>query len=151
MCSDTMDCQDCDWRMSKVEAKDWPAGSMRPIYAEGSQYPRYIRSDRGYTWTEENLESGPLKNAWIVGQSPIIGYIPEVTHTYALIEGLYGYMNEFQVSMGESTCAARLFSAPVGWQDGKALLNIGELMQLGLERGKTAREAIQVCLESNYF
>ena len=65
-------------------------------------------------------------------------------HTYALLEGLYGYMNEHQVSMGESTCAAKLFAGPVGWQDGKALLNIGELMQIGLERGRTAREAIQV-------
>jgi dipeptidase len=53
-------------------------------------------------------------------------------------------MNEHQVSMGESTCAAKLFSSPIGWQDGQALLNIGDLIQLGLERGATAREAIQV-------
>jgi dipeptidase len=39
---------------------------------------------------------------------------------------------------------AKLFAAPVGWNDGKALLNIGELMQIGMERARTAREAIQV-------
>jgi dipeptidase len=117
---------------------------MRPIYAEGSAYPRYIRDDRGSTWTEKNLEKSPLKEEWIQNKAPIIGHIPQVPHTYAVLEGLYGYMNEHQVSMGESTCAAKLFAAPVGWNDGKALLNIGDLIQLGLERGATAREAIQV-------
>lgn len=39
---------------------------------------------------------------------------------------------------------AKLFAGPVGWKDGKALFNIGELMQLGMERGKSAREAIQI-------
>mmetsp|Transcript_9317 Transcript_9317/g.14032 ORF Transcript_9317/g.14032 Transcript_9317/m.14032 type:complete len:668 (+) Transcript_9317:81-2084(+) len=145
MCTDTMDCADCDWRMGKVEARDWPEGSMRPIYGESSQYPRYIREDRGTTWSIANLEDDPvLKSEWVDNQTPIIGYIPQVPHTYALLEGLYGYMNEHQVSMGESTCAAKLFAGPVGWQDGKALLNIGELMQIGLERGRTAREAIQI-------
>ena len=144
MCSDTMDCHDCDWRMGKVEARDWPAGSMRPVYTQTSQYPRYIREDRGHTWSEDNIEESPLRDVWIKDPTPIIGYIPQVPHTYAVLEGLYGFMNEHQVGMGESTCAARLFAAPVGWKDGRALLNIGELMQLGLERGKTAREAIQI-------
>ena len=44
----------------------------------------------------------------------IIGYIPQVEHTYAYIEGLYGITNEFQVSIGESTCAAKLYAAPIG-------------------------------------
>ena len=26
------DCAECDWRVNKVEAQDWPEGSMRPIY-----------------------------------------------------------------------------------------------------------------------
>ena len=31
MVTHTNDCLDCDFRISKVPAKDWPAGSMRPL------------------------------------------------------------------------------------------------------------------------
>lgn len=96
-------------RLGKLPAKDYPKGSMRPVYGEYSQYPRYIREDRGPTWSKENLEMKPkgLKEMWMEGKTPILGYIPQVAHTYAVIEGEYGFMNEHQVSMGESTCAVR--------------------------------------------
>lgn len=98
----------------------------------------------------------PLRKLW-KGQlnTEILGYIPQVPHTYGLIEGLYGIMNEFQVSIGESTCAAKLYAAPVGYDEngmkvevtegagvGKALLEVSELTQIALERCKTAREAV---------
>ena len=54
-------------------------------------------------------------------------------------------MNEFQVGMGESSCAAKLWTTPIKTGNGKALFNIGELMTVALERSKTAREAILVC------
>lgn len=53
-------------------------------------------------------------------------------------------MNEHQVAIGESTCAAKLYAAPVGANGGKALLEASELSQIALERTKTAREAIQL-------
>jgi hypothetical protein len=59
--TDTNDCHDCDWRMAKVPAMDWPPSSLRPIYAETSSYPRFIREDRGETWKENNLENVPQK------------------------------------------------------------------------------------------
>ncbi len=93
-----------------MPARDHAPGSLRAIYGEGSEYPRYIRDDRGPTWTAANLEKSPagLSDLWVADKCPIIGYIPEAPHTYAILEGLYGFMNEHQVSMGESTCAVRL-------------------------------------------
>lgn len=52
-------------------------------------------------------------------------------------------MNEHQVAIGESTCAARFWGAPTV-AGGKALLEARELTKLALERSKTAREAIHV-------
>ena len=50
--------------------------------------PRQVRNDRGYTWSEDNLEPGPLKEDWKkLKNQTILGYIPQVPHTYALIEG----------------------------------------------------------------
>jgi dipeptidase len=50
-----------------------------------------------------------------------------------------------QVAMGESTCAARTYAAPIGMgagSAGKALLEVSELSQIALERTRTARDAI---------
>jgi len=62
--------------------------------------------------------------------------IPQVPHTYALI----GFqMNEFQLSIGETTFLGR----EELW-DKNQPLKYWELMKLALERAQTAREAIQV-------
>jgi dipeptidase len=74
----------------------------------------------------------------------ILGYIPQAPHTYALIEGMYGIMNEHQVAIGESTCASKLWAAPVGSGGGNALLEASELSQIALERTTTARDAIRM-------
>jgi len=138
----TADCAECDWRVNKVPAKDWPAGSMRPVHLISGSYPRQVREDRGETWSKANLEDMPQRKNWEdLENKLIIGYIPQVSHTYALIEGLYGIMNEHQVAIGESTCSAKFFAAPVS-AGGKALLEVSELSQIALERSKTAREAI---------
>ena len=160
------DCAECDWRVNKVPARDWPKGHKRPIYLLSGTYPRQVRKDRGYTWSPENLEHLPQRKEWenMLGKT-IIGYIPQVAHTYGLIEGYdasalfcmmltlfpnslfvcsgYGMMNEHQVSIGESTCATRLWAAPVGF-GGKALLEASELSQIALERGPTALCAVQL-------
>ena len=157
MTTHTADCFECDWRVNKVPARDYPAGAMRPIYLLTGAYPRQVRNDRGYTWSIDNLEDGTglegvvlsanneekiqvdgipsvkpiidkentMKSEWIsVFEKTIIGYIPQVAHTYAVFEGMYGIMNEHQVAMGESTCASKLFAAPMGY-GGHALLEVG--------------------------
>lgn len=140
------DCAECDWRINKVPAADYPVGSLRPIYLITGSYPRAVRSDHGATWTEDNLENIPdLHSEWSKMKGEIIGYIPQVQHTFAYIEGLYGIMNEHQVAIGESTCASKLYAGPIGITgQGKALLEVSELSQIALERAKTAREAIEI-------
>jgi dipeptidase len=140
----TADCAECDWRVNKIAAKDWPEGSQRPIFLISGAYPRQVREDRGATWSKANLEDLAQKSKWEdMEGSMIIGHIPQVAHTFAMVEGMYGIMNEHQVAIGESTCAAKLFAAPLT-QGGKALLEISELSQIALERSKTAQEAIRI-------
>ncbi|MBM7112027.1 dipeptidase [Archangium primigenium] len=70
---------------------------------------------------------------WDTGK--FLGRIPEVPVTYSVV----GNMNEHQLSVGESTFTGRKeLAGPSG------LIDYGSLMQLALERAKTAREAIQV-------
>lgn len=145
MVTHTADCAECDFRINKVPAADYPEGTLRPIYLLSGAYPRQVREDRGETWKESNLEDMPQKAEWArIGKREIIGYIPQVAHTYALLEGMYGIMNEHQVAIGESTCASKLWAAPRGSSGGKALLEASELSQIALERCDTARAAIQL-------
>lgn len=65
------------------------------------------------------------------------GDIPEVAHTYSVI----GNMNEYQLSIGESTftCREELIDTTP-----KAIMDYGSLIYVALQRAKTAREAIKV-------
>jgi len=63
------------------------------------------------------------------------GEIPQIAHTYAVV----GLMNEHQVAISETTTTGR---EELHNPDG--LLHYWDLMQLGLERARTAREAIEV-------
>ena len=65
-----------------------------------------------------------------------LGEIPEVAHTY----GIVGLMNEFQVSIHEPTYGGRAELTDTI----SGLIDYGSLMVLGLQRSKTAREAIEV-------
>lgn len=63
------------------------------------------------------------------------GVIPEASQTYNVI----GNINEFQVSIGETTYGGR-----EEMEDSTGILDYGSLIYLALQRSKTAREAIQV-------
>jgi dipeptidase len=145
MTSHTADCADCDFRINKRPSMDWPKGSMRPCYAYKGNYPAIVSSVRGgKTWLPENLEGTKEQiSVWKKQEKELItGYIPQVEHTYAIYEAGYGIMNEHQLAIGESTCAAKLYAAPT-IAGGKAILDVRELSQIALERTKTARDAIQ--------
>ena len=68
-----------------------------------------------------------------------LGEIPEVPHTY----GIVGLMNEFQLSIHETTYGGRAELTDTV----SGLIDYGSLMVLALQRAKTAREAIQVMTE----
>jgi len=141
MVTHNADCLNCDFRLSKTEAKDWPEGSLRPIWLGREDYPHLLTEERNSVWGKDNLEDLPQKTKF--EESRILGWIPQVAHTHGIIEGLYGMMNDKQVAIGESTCGAIYWSKPVH-AGGNCLINGESMTLLGLERGSTAREAIQI-------
>lgn len=64
-----------------------------------------------------------------------LGKIPQVEHTYKVV----GFMNEHQLSITEST-----FGGRPELVDMTGIIDYGSLMQLALQRARTAREAITV-------
>lgn len=68
-----------------------------------------------------------------------LGTIDQVSHTYSVV----GNMNEYQVSIGETTYGGRheLSSEHSG------IIDYGSLMYIALQRSKSAREAIKVMSE----
>ncbi|RYY71571.1 hypothetical protein EON63_21600 [archaeon] len=79
----TADCANCDFRINKVPPKDWPAGSMRPLYVYKSDYPATVSPHRGATWHPSNLEGTPEQLAAWGEESVITGYIPQVSYIEA--------------------------------------------------------------------
>ena len=63
-----------------------------------------------------------------------LGQIPQVQHTYSVI----GYMNEFQVTIGETT-----FTGREELRDTTGILDYKNLIFIALQRSKSAREAIK--------
>lgn len=143
MTTHTADCADCDFRIGKVPARDWPAGTQRPLYMYKDQYPSVVSANRGKTWHPENLQGNIEQLAAWGKESTPSAYIPQVAHTYALLEGGYAIMNEHQVAIGESTCAARFWGVPVT-AGGLAKIEVAEMSKIALERSTTARQAIQM-------
>ncbi len=63
------------------------------------------------------------------------GFIPQVKHTYAWV----GYINEHQLAISETT-----FGGREELKNPDGMLHYKDLIQLALERAKTAREAVDV-------
>ena len=126
MTTHTCDCGICDWTWRHVPAADHKPGATRKIY-HISQYK---------TWPPaEGLK-------WDIYKKDVTGTeIPEVAHTYAYHHGMFGYMNEKQVAIGESTIGTqrKMINATPS-----AVLDLSMLTLLGMERGQTARETIKI-------
>lgn len=139
MCSHSNDGEfDTDPRLVKVPAAEYKEGDQRPIFFSPESYPRYVGHDRGipeyYPKDGENQE--PFEP---------MGYIPQVSKTYAYLEETYGAVNEMQVGIGESTCSGIFGARPIHQHpNGTALFSIDELSKIAMERASTAREAVQI-------
>jgi len=126
MTTHTCDCGICDWTFRHIPPADHKPGSTRKIY-HISQYRTWPPSE-GLKWDLYKKDFAGLD-------------IPEVPHTYGYHHGGFGYMNDKQVAIGESTigCRERMINSTPA-----AKLDLTMLTLLGMERGGTAREAIQV-------
>jgi dipeptidase len=125
MVTHTADCGLCDWTFRYIPAEDHEPGSMRKIY----------HIDQIKTWPPE------VGQKWdVVLKEGFTGLeIPQVLRTNAYIHGVFGYMNEHQLAMGESSIGCqRKMRNPTP----TAKMDITMLTLLAMERCKTAREAI---------
>jgi len=126
MTTHTCDCGLCDWTWRHVAAADHKPGSTRKIY-HISQYRTWPPSE-GLKWDLYKKDSTGLE-------------IPEVPHTYGYHHGMFGYMNDRQVAIGESTVGCRRkMQNPTP----AARIDLTMLTMLAMERASTAREAIRI-------
>jgi len=125
MTTHTADCSICDWTWRHVPAADHEPGSTRKIY--------YI--DQIRTWPPETGGKWEMYKEGDTGLE-----IPQVPRTYAYHHGVFGYMNEHQLAIGESTigCRRRMRNPTPS-----AKIDITTLTLIAMERCRTAREAIQ--------
>jgi len=124
-----------------VPAMDHKPGSLRAVYY--SDCALGYRSEWTFTISKRLVtdERGPGYQSETIPLSIPIGYIPQVEHTYAYIDGNYGILNEHGLSMGECTDLAKIHPEP---EPGKRIFYTSELSRVALERTKTAREAIRL-------
>jgi dipeptidase len=122
----TADCGICDWTWRKVPAANHKPGEMRKLY--------HISQMKTYP-PKEGLK-------WDLIKKDLTGVeIPEPAHTYGYMHGVFGYMNDQQLAIGESTIGnQRKLNNPTP----AAKTDITMLTLLAMERSKTAREAIQL-------
>ncbi len=126
MTTHTCDCGLCDWTWRYVPAADHEPGSTRKIY----------HIDQFKTFPPEQ----GLK--WEIYKNDFTGVeIPQVPHTYAYLHGAFGYMNDQQLALGESTIGCR---KEMDNSTPSAKFDITMLTLLAMEQCKTAREAIKL-------
>lgn len=114
--------------VGKKASKD---GSIMVSYAADS----HTLFGELYRYPAADHKPGTMRKIIEWDTQTYLGEIPEVAHTYSVV----GNMNEHQVLIAESTWGGRKeLSDPNG------IMDYGSLIYVGLQRSKTAREAIKV-------
>lgn len=112
--------------VSKGASKD---GAVMITYTCDGRFHPHL----SYTPAADHQAGDSLEISHFGGR--VKGKIPQVDHTFAVV----GLMNEHQLAIGETT-----FGGRKELRDPNGLLHYWNLMQLALQRAKTAREAIGV-------
>lgn len=140
---DDLVCVDCDACTAIIVGKDASVdGSVMTTHTCDGWYDSRLTVVPGGTH-----EDGEMVDVWLNmlhadnpdRQPTVLGKIPQVSQTYTYFQIAYPFMNEFQVQIGESTFGGRReLITPEG------MFYIEQLEAIGLQRGTTAREVIQV-------
>lgn len=128
-----------DFRIVRVPGAMYAQGSSRPVFYDyaangylpaygGVPYLRYVGRDRGPTYNTGQTPNIPL------------GYIPQVSETASYYEGTYPIMNVHQVSIGETTCQAKVEPMP----DAGRLFYSASLARVVLERCDNAEDGVRL-------
>ena len=89
----------------------------------------------------ENIYDGRMHTEWVEDMSKVVvkGQIPQVSHTYRVLDTSYPCLNEKQLGMGQTTLSGR-----DTLRNKNGMFMIEELQRVALERCATAREAIKL-------
>ena len=126
MSTHTCDCGLCDWTWRYKPPADHQPGATRKIYwfdQFGTTPP-----SKGLNWDNLDDNFSGLE-------------IPEVEHTFGYLHGMFGYMNDNQVAIGESTIGCR---RQMENNTPAPKFDITMLTLIAMERATTARHAIQI-------
>lgn len=108
--------------------------------ADGSTIVSYSADSYGlfgelYHYPAATHPKGTMRDVYEWDTSKFLGKIEEARQTYNVI----GNMNEFQLTIAETT-----FGGRKELEDPSGILDYGSLIYIGLQRSRTAREAIKV-------
>jgi len=130
-----------DNRLVYVPAADYPPGAMRPVYYDPASLGNRSQYNSSVLRRYVGTHRGPVYVDYDHPQSIPLGYIPQVEHTYAYMDGSYGLMNEHQLMMGEATNGSKVTLEP---EPGKRIFYSAELSRVAMERCKTAICAVKL-------
>jgi dipeptidase len=88
-----------------------------------------------YFWPAKDHPDGSMIDIYDCDTEKYLGKIKQVSHTFSVV----GLMNEYQVSIGETTYGGRH-----ELKDSTGMIDYGSMMDIALQRAKSAREAIRV-------
>ena len=108
-----------DSRIFVVPAQTYKPGEKAPVY-----------------WGIQDADR-PLNDDGV-----ILGYIPQVEHTYSYFQSAYSHLNEFQLGIGESTTGQR-DELICTRENGEQIMTIEQAQIFALQRYKNAREAVK--------